>query len=320
VTKDARRKLQKLVETVAASPFSKEAALWSALSEMNTDPFGNEDTLYARFRPLERTDSLADPERYYDEDDRISVSGSKANRKTADPEITLGICERFDDCRTALKISDYLRDVLERAKDGEAMNHDGSLLHLCRTAQSLAGELMDAAMVQALSGPGRKELASLRKDEQTAKWGAAAVLARRIFEDSLRNLHKRTEIGESRVFLEDMPAIETAGSAGRPEIASLTQEEIETRIARQIEKLQARRTRIDSTLWPPLIQILRTEPDEPPALGERSSHRTNVEDACIWAASLARFLPMPDNAIEVLNRLRPNYPLFVTAALGLEFE
>lgn len=314
-----KRHLEALLEAASGAPFSPEAALWAALSAMTNDPFGNEDRLYARFRQLERTDSLPDPAGYYDESDRQSVLGTKANRAVRDPEITLGICEDFDACRDLLRASEVVQNALEAAKDGHGTHHDGTPLDLSKTAVSLARELMEAAIVQALSGPGTRSLAPLQRDKAAAKFGTVAILATWLFEDSVRNLHKRTDY-EERVYLQAIPEIERGDSMLQPETRSMTREDVRARIQRAFESLRSGSYPITSQIWGPIMKILSLELEQFVMPGKQSQFRVSVENACVYCAALERFLPLPDNVIEILEELRRNYPLFVEAVLSRKVD
>jgi hypothetical protein len=315
VSHNPSRQLEALLDASSAAPFSPETALWAALSAMKTDPFGNEDQLFARFRQLEKTDSLPDPSEYYDESDRASVRGSKANRATRDPELAFGICADFEGCRGLLRVSEVVQETLEAAKAGKGTMHNGTPMPLSTSAASLATELMEAAIIQALAGPGTRDGRSLNKG--AVKSGTVAVLAKRFFEDSLRNLHKRTD-SEEHVYQQGLPAIERPEPPPGPETRSMTREEIQGRIQRASQALQASAYPITNEIWGTLANLLRSELEQVPRPGRESRFRQSVENACIYCAALATVLDMPHQMIEALQTLRPNYPLFVEAVLGRE--
>lgn len=311
VTHDPAAKLKRLFVTATATSGSKEAALWAALSNSETDPFGNEDNFYARFRQLEKTDSLTESDAYYEDGERIPAAG-KPNRAVRDPELTFGVCDDFAACRGLLKISPLIEEALTRAHYGLAVRHDGSDLLLSARAASLAPQVMDAAILKALAGIGLKDRASLERDRRSAASGSVAVFARRIFEDDIRNLHRRTD-KEGSVLVGPRPTVERSG----PPVAPLSAKKL-TRA--DIDGLVARYTDALSTLppsakrnWIAILQAL--EPGE-----EFEETDDRLSTAILYAAAMARYSAMPENVIERLGCLRSRFPWFVEAALGFEVD
>jgi hypothetical protein len=100
----------------------------------------------------------------------------------------------------------------------------------------------------------------------------------------------------------------------------MTREEIRARIQSAFESLRSGSYPITSQIWGPIMKILSLELEQFPSPGKQSQFRVSVENACVYCAALEPFLPLPDNVIEILEKLRPNYPLFVEAVLGRKAE
>jgi hypothetical protein len=180
---------------------NKDAAMWAALRQLATDPFGSEDYYYARLGFM-RTDGLALTA--FDPGNPLSSlhEDTKANRRPGGGvSLTFGVCANFEEMRDMLLAAPLLNKTLRRATDGVIVTHDGEEFPLTATAQSLAGAVCQAAIVKALSGPNEDYAKRLRSTrDETQKHGRPAVLATWIFLEEMRNLAKRTS-GEPSVFL-----------------------------------------------------------------------------------------------------------------------
>lgn len=315
VTHNPVPQIRKLMAVGSSVLSSREAAVWAAIETLGSDLFGNEKTLYARFLPLHRTDSLDASGRYYPDENRGSIRGEKRNRQAPGANVTLGICNEFKECRESLRASTWLVAALERAQDGMAAKHDGSELQLTGTARSMAPQIWEAAIVKALAGIGPKERASLETDKRSAKYGTVAVLARRIFEEDLRNLHKRTS-GEPAAFeipLSSGPitGIEPSPRTEAPARASaLSAEEIAKNVARHRARLRIGADQVRDA-WIAVLSRLNAFEDE------QADFDQGIANACIYAAALAGcYPPIPASVLERLESLRTQYPLFVEAAVS----
>jgi hypothetical protein len=310
VTKRPEVHLQQLLEAAAAASASRETALWARLSSMQTDPFGNEDTLYARFRQLDRTDTLVSADEYYAPGDQLTASGSKANRARRDPELTLAVCRELKKCRGLLELSQPVTAALEAARNGMGRDHRGNELPLGPTAVSLAPTIMRAAIMKALAGEGRNEIEELRRDRKCRDAGPVAVLASRIFEDELRNLQKRnSEEAPMRLKGEGEQGFRataplSAGVFGRGDVRALVE-------AKRGELKTGRRFK------PEVLYALMQQLDP---TGDDTPERTwRIRRGCIYAAAMdANGCPLPEGVVERLEQLRAEFPLFVEAAIGSE--
>ncbi len=314
VTHEPRQAMSKLLKAAATSE-AKEAAVWAALKDMKTDPFGNEERLYARFRLMNRTDNLslteesdkkAEEER---DEDQISVMGTKPNRLSENPAISLAICREFNDCCDLLKVSELLIEALSRARSGEGKKHDGESMPITPTAQSLAGAIMNAAIIKALSGVTDEERKELAGNKMCQKFGSVAVLAERIFHDDLRNLHKRTQHeGIIQSILESN--FQEPFKYKRPRTFKRT--DIKKEVEKKCSQINQREEAPSREAWRHIAAMLSNEMENEEKKGAL------IMNACLYTAALAYYLTVPDNIIELLKGLRANYPLFVEAALGAE--
>jgi hypothetical protein len=312
VTHDPYRAINELLR-IAGTAASPESAIWSALGDMKTDPFGNENTFYARFRLMNRTDR---PDWIGEEiNDRISAGGRKANRKTSkllNPRMALAISNEFPDCRERLESSMLLLDALSQAKAGIGKTHRGKPLRLATIAPSLADEIMRAAIIKALSGIDDKERASLKKNRKSTEHGMVAVLAHRLFHEDLRNLSKRTKhqgvitrVPDSEAHT-PVPEIEEA--------AHCTKIDMEQAIQKKCKALTEKGQPPSSAAWTAIMQRLNKEFDN------KNEQDAWICETCIYAAALAHFLSMPDQVIELLKTLRAEYSLYIEVVLGPEPE
>ncbi len=306
VTHEPRQAMSKLLKAAATSE-AKEAAVWAALKDMKTDPFGYENKLYARFRLMRRADSL----RLNEEDDKdtISIMGTNANRLSENPAISLAICREFNDCCDLLKVSELLIEALSRARSGEGKKHDGESMPITPTAQSLAGAIMNAAIIKALSGVTDEERKELAGNKMCQKFGSVAVLAERIFHDDLRNLHKRTQHeGIIQSILESN--FQEPFKYKRPRTFKRT--DIKKEVEKKCSQINQREEAPSREAWRHIAAMLSNE------MENEEKKDALIMNACLYTAALAYYLTVPDNIIELLKGLRANYPLFVEAALGFE--
>lgn len=197
--------IRKIVARARAQSSNVEMAVWSEIVSAETDMFGSEDYHYARIRTLVRTDDYG---RAADDDwlGRQSIhEGTKANRRALTSgkqplELSFGVCEQFAECRDLLRVSPILQDAVDQAHDGTGIAFGGETFQLTPSAQALARPVWESAIVKALAGPGDRQKERLRAlSRESARWGGPAVLARCIFEDSLRSLNDRHD--EIRVTL-----------------------------------------------------------------------------------------------------------------------
>jgi hypothetical protein len=314
VTHDPRQAISRLLDAAAASE-AKETAVWAVLKDMKTDPFGNEDRLYARFRLMNRTDNLSvfeqtsEGEAEERDEDQISIMGTKANRLCDNPAISLAICGEFDDCRDLLKVSDLLAESLLRARSGEGKTHDREPMPITPAAQSLAGAIMNAAIIKALSGVNDEERKELAGNKTCLRFGSVAVLAEQIFQNDLRNLHKRTK-DQGIILSVPESGFQESFNYRRPQ--SFKRADIKKAVEKKRRAIERRDEAPSREVWSHIAAMLDDE------IENEEKRDTLIMNACLYTAALAKYLTVPDNIVERLKRLRAGYSLFVEAALGPE--
>jgi hypothetical protein len=212
--------------SITAQERSAATLVWRVLSDYPQDLFGNENFYYARFYGYDRTDGLALHEKSAENQDRPTSLhvGTNANRCVPNYlessfELSFGVCDNLEACRNALRNSEYLMKKLDSVKGmgngPRIIAHDGTPIPTTATTYDLAEAVWEAAIVMALAGPGVGERTQFEKHQDlVARHGAVAVLASWIFQDSMRDLHKRRIRVENSVFLEALlhPRVREMGS------------------------------------------------------------------------------------------------------------
>jgi hypothetical protein len=217
-----------------------------------------------------------------------------------------------------LRVSELIRATLQRAQEGVATKHDLAPLRLSATAQSFATELMDAAMVRALAGPG---LEPPPMGEDAERYGSAAVVAKRIFEDEIRNLHKRSisrgGAGAERIFINQPPLVERATGLTFPRRdRGLSRMDVLALVDKAAARLAGGTPTPDA--WLAVLKFLRLDDfdtAEPDLDEDQDQNDERIRSGLVYAAALARSMPMTDAVIRRLQELRPAFPVFVDTIL-----